>query len=141
PARPMLVADGAGDARRAARPRWIGWKAAAAIALAAAGGGTMLFWNRADDPGTTSSAIAVAADGPDSSSPRTSLVPDAPTASTTAAAAVRPALNVAGGLTDLTDGDLQTLLDDMGSLGVDSPSFGEPEAVIPQLPGSEGTES
>ncbi|NUQ19424.1 MAG: hypothetical protein HOQ09_00500, partial [Gemmatimonadaceae bacterium] len=53
----------------------------------------------------------------------------------------RPALSVAGGLADLTDGDLRSLLDDIGALGVDSPSFEEPQPVLPELPGSEGTDS
>ena len=146
PARPVLV-GGSRVAHRSARSRWIGWKAAAAVALAAAGGGTMLVWQRADDRSAPTSVVATAATTPASTSIEpvtgvsTTVATVQPAGSTGAAAEPRPALNVAGGLSDLTDSDLQALLDDMGSIGFDSQSFEEPEPVLPQLPGSEGTES
>jgi len=143
PARPVLVGGGAHVAPRPARTRWIGWKAAAAIALAAAGGGTMLVWQRADDRGAPASVAATTASAP---APANGAAAGGASATVAAAQSggageVRPALNVAGGLSDLTDSDLQALLDDMGSIGVDAQSFEEPEPVLPQLPGSEGTES
>jgi hypothetical protein len=121
----VLVA--AERSRPAFRARWIGWKAAAAVAIAAAGGGTMLFANRLHDgaaPTVTAASTAV-------SIPAASAAPDANVG------APVPLLNVAGGLSDLSESDLRTLLDDMGSLGADD-SFEEPGAVLPDLPGGEG---
>ena len=147
PARPVLVGGGARVVHRPARTRWIGWKAAAAVALAAAGGGTMLVWQRADDRSAPTSSVATATTTRNSTSvgPATgasaTVATMQPAGSSSAAPETRPALNVAGGLSDLTDSDLQALLDDMGSIDFDSRSFEEPEPVLPQLPGSEGAES
>ena len=147
PMRPVLVDGSARASRRFGRSNWIGWKAAAAVAIAAAGGGTMLFSHRVADRAPSSGHVAAG-------SPATGAAAIAPTPGTlqvvepgsaapasTGAVAVRPALNVAGGLSDLSDSDLRTLLDDIGSLGVDTQSFEEPQSMLPDLPGSEGTES
>ena len=141
PARPVLVHDGARAVHRPVRSRWIGWKTAAAVALAAAGGGTMLLWQRTDDASAPAPVVASATSAGPAAVPVNPAASAASAISPGTAVAARPALNVAGGLSDLTDSDLQALLDDMGSIGLDSQSFEEPEPVIPQLPGSEGTES
>lgn len=146
PTRPVLVdAAGARSARRFTRSRWIGWKAAAAVAIAAAGGGTMLLSHRVEDASTPPGPVAATAAGASAIAPTSGagpgVEPASPAKGTASAVAVRPALNVAGGLADLSDSDLRTLLDDIGSLGVDAQSFEEPQSVLPELPGSEGTNS
>lgn len=128
PSRPVLVRS-SGERRPVFRPRWIGWKAAAAVAIAAAGAGTMLFHGR------------VASDSGAASLPGVAVVGASTTSPAAAPVAAAPALNVAGGLSDLSDDDLRSLLDDVGSLGVDVPDLEEPAAVLPDLPGAEGVES
>jgi anti-sigma factor RsiW len=123
PARPALVGGGSRPARTLSRSRWIGWKAAAAVAIAAIGGGTMLFSSRIEAP-TVGSSIQPVGTAPSSATP-----------------IAAPALNVAGGLNELSESDLQNLLDDIGALGVDAPSFEEPAAVLPDLADEEGLET
>ncbi|NUQ20729.1 MAG: zf-HC2 domain-containing protein, partial [Gemmatimonadaceae bacterium] len=60
PTRPMLVDDGARAPRRLPRARWIGWKTAAAVAIAAAGGGTMLLSRHVDDASVAPAQVATA---------------------------------------------------------------------------------
>jgi hypothetical protein len=55
---------------------------------------------------------------------------------------VRPAslsgLTAAGGLSDLSDAELESLLGDIGSL--DASRFDEPQDVMPAIGGSEGVQ-
>ncbi|HEX2777945.1 MAG TPA: zf-HC2 domain-containing protein [Gemmatimonadaceae bacterium] len=130
PARPVLV--GGARTPRQVRPRWVGWKTAAAVAILAAGGGTMLFWSGAETP-TTPGPVQTTGVTPPVTAPSTSVSASVP--------AAPASLNVAGGLSDLSESDLRSLLDDIGSLGVDAAAFEEPGAVLPDLPATEGLES
>lgn len=128
PSRPVLVRS-SGERRPLPGVRWIGWKAAAAVAIAAAGAGTMLFHGRVANDAGVGTLPGVAVGG----------APATPAAVVPVAAT--PALNVPGGLSDLSDDDLRSLLDDVGALGVDVPDLEEPAPVLPDLPGAEGVES
>ena len=133
PSRPVLVAHPGGN-RRVYGARWIGWKAAAAVAIAAAGAGTMLVHSRVASDSAPSGLPGVAAVAPTTGNGASTPAGASPAAAT-------PGLNVAGGLADLSDADLRSLLDEVGSLGVAEPTFEEPGAVLPDLPGAEGVES
>ena len=156
PSRPQLVASGGrgGSVRPAPRLRWVGWKAAAAVTIAAAGIGSFAVWQSTDDAtrlpdGGTATVAAVGpqpapATAPVTSSPATA----SPQASTpvlvaSAAPSAQPAeLGVAGGLGDLSSGDLQALLGDLGGPAIDSDaSFEEPAVVVPEVGTVNGWES
>jgi anti-sigma factor RsiW len=150
PTRPQLVASSSARAtmRRAPRLRWVGWKAAAAIAITAAGVGSFAVWHSTDDPGRTPNAGVVAIAQP--ASPLTTppvLTPAGPASSGSSAArpdavasAPRPStattaeLGVGGGLSDLSSDDLHTLLGDLGSraTAVDE-TFEEPDVIVPAV--------
>ena len=158
PSRPQLVTSEGRSAgvRRAPRLRWVGWKAAAAITIAAAGIGSFAVWRSTDDatplPNGGSSTIAAAqspalpATAPAPASAATASSPAssaAPVLVATAAGTPRPAeLGVAGGLGDLSSGDLQALLGDLGGSTVGSDaSFEEPEVIVPEVGTVNGWES
>lgn len=148
PSRPQLVAS----AMRAApspvrtRLRWVGWKAAAAIAVAAASAGTFATWRSANEPVAVPNGVEVVARAGQSSSPTSATViphQDTMTAWVPAmtASAPRPRtaaaeLVIGGALSDLSDGDLETLLGDLGDQGAvapDAASFEEPDVTEPSV--------
>ena len=148
PSRPRLVAS----AMRAApspvrtRLRWVGWKAAAAIAVAAAGAGTFATWHSANEPVTAPNGVAVAARAGQSLSPISAAVvahQDTTSAVVPAMTALAPRprtaaaeLVIGGALSDLSDGDLETLLGDLGDQGAvapDAASFEEPDVTEPSI--------
>lgn len=147
PTRPQLVASSSSRPvmRRAPRLRWVGWKAAAAIAIAAAGIGSFAVWHSTDDPTRLPNAASVAA-AQGSSPVTTPAVTTAPAPAPSAAqpqevaAAPRPdaaateELGVGGGLNELSSDDLQTLLGDLGTraTAVDA-TFEEPAPVVPEV--------
>lgn len=112
--------------------KWIGWRAAASIALVAAGVASVAVWRNVD---SSPRGTAVAVSQP-------VLVPgntDAPVESTVAARDARVVtrgLSVAGGLSGLSDAELEALLGDIGT--VDVANVAEPEDVIPAIGGVEG---
>src|SRR5690349_23914707 len=125
PSRPQLVtsAGRGAPARQSAGRRWVGWKAAAAITIAAAGIGSFAVWRSTDDatplPNVRSATVAVA--------PAAQPVEE---------------LGIAGGLGDLSSGDLQTLLGDLGRSAVAADaSFEEPAVVVPEVGTVTGWES
>lgn len=148
PSRPQLVPSGTRPAMRRQPPRlrWVGWKAAAAIAIAAAGIGSFAFWHSTDDAATVPNGPAVAVAQP-SGSPATATAPAAAPATLVATAATptaRPAeLGVGGGLSELSSSDLQSLLGDLGSAGsvAADPSFEEPDVIVPEVGDVNGWES
>ena len=135
--------------RRAPTRQWIGWRAAASIALVAVGATSIAIWNggrggargSVATPGTETAAVATPSGGG-------TLAPGAATgsgslsSSGSAQATVRPAslsgLTAAGGLSDLSDAELESLLGDIGSL--DASRFDEPQDVMPAIGGSEGVQ-
>ena len=153
PTRPRLVTSGshATSARQAPRLRWVGWKAAAAITIAAAGIGSFAVWQSTDDatPLPNGSRVAVAAvQSPPVASAAAPVVTSptqssAPVLVASAAPAAEPAeLGVAGGLGDLSSGDLQALLGDLGGSAVAADaSFEEPEVIVPEVGNVNGWES
>ena len=148
PSRPRLVAS----AVRAESPlvrtrlRWIGWKAAAAIAVAAAGTGTFATWHSANEPVAAPNGARVAA-RPGQASPPTPAAVVTPRNSTTMEPPGVPAsalrrqpvaaeLAIGGPLSDLSDGDLEALLGDLGDRGAvapDAASFEEPDVTEPSV--------
>lgn len=153
PSRPQLVTSGgrATIARPAPRLRWVGWKAAAAIAIAAAGVGSFAVFQSTDDATSAPGARTVAIASPKPSTVSGS-VPDvkpavpseaSPAQVATLTAATPPELGVAGGLNDLSSGDLETLLGDLGGSGsaVTDASFEEPEPILPEVGDVTGGES
>ena len=147
PSRPQLVRSASeGAVRPRSRLRWVGWKAAAAIAIAAAGIGSFAVWQSTDD------ATAVPNDGTVAASP----AQPSPSAATTSSpaparapdpmvvASAHPAeLGVGGSLGDLSSSELQSLLGDLGgsSIAAGDASFEEPEAVVPEVGTVNGWES
>ena len=156
PSRPQLVTSGrrTSIARQVPRLRWVGWKAAAAIAIAAAGIGSFAVYQSADDATRLPNGGTVAIASPEPSGitgPRGSVSAAAPAGSApvevaTAApsrTATPPELGVAGGLNDLSSSDLEALIGDLGGsgdIGADA-SFEEPESVLPEVGDINGGES
>ena len=159
PARPQLVSSARAPVpgRQPARLRWIGWKAAAAIAVAAAGVGSFAVWHSVDDATVRPNVGLVAAARP--SGPSSPSVPAvAPTAAAPASPPAAPALvasaaappaagpaelGVGGGLNELSSGDLQALLGDLatpGNVAADA-SFEEPDVIVPEVGSVNGWES
>lgn len=152
PSRPQLVPSGRtmAPARQAPRLRWIGLRAAAAVAIAAAGIGSFAVWHSANETVTAPSAGSVAI-APAQPSP--AALPQLGTTETSrptvvaSAATLSPAataeIGVAGGLSDLSASDLQSLLGDLGSPAgmADDASFEEPAPVIPDVGDVSGGES
>lgn len=140
PSRPQLVGSGARNATVRRRPalRWVGWKAAAAIAIAAAGAGSFAVWSSANEPATPPNAVA-AATSPIPATGTSSLPSTAPQSAVLVAssASTGPAeLGVAGGLIDLSDGDLEALLGDFGLSNAETiadASFEEPAVIVPSV--------
>jgi hypothetical protein len=142
PSRPQLVQSGARSAAVHRRPplRWVGWKAAAAIAIAAAGAGSFAVWSSANESSTppNGGAGTVAQSPANVTAPAVGRI-EQPTVSVAGAlpAAVAPAeLAVAGDLADLSDGDLQALLGDLSGAdaqAIADPSFDEPETILPSV--------
>ncbi len=156
PSRPQLVTSGgrASIARPAPRLRWVGWKAAAAIAIAAAGIGSFAVYQSTDDSTRAPNGAVVAIASPEqtgAAGSRTAVTATATSAATpsevAAAGQPRPAappeLGVAGGLNDLSSSDLETLLGDLGGrvdIAADA-SFEDPESVLPEVGDINGGES
>ena len=118
------------------RPRsrmnsWGGWRAAASIALVAVGATSVALWKRAEPPLNTGVAQTAS---PLAKPVATSAV----VVATTPAAPAARGLSVAGGLSDLSDTELESLLGDIGSL--DAANVAEPEDVIPAIGGVEGVQ-
>jgi anti-sigma factor RsiW len=147
PSRPQLVTSGArlSTLRPAPRLRWVGWKAAAAIAIAAAGIGSFAVWQSTDDTAPLPNAGAVAVQPVPAAAAGATVSAPAPATVAVASAAqsAEPAeLGVAGGLGDLSAGDLQSLLGDLGGAAIAADaSFEEPEAMVPEVGTVNGWES
>ena len=147
PSRPQLVRGAGAPAaiRTTPRLRWIGWKAAAAITIAAAGIGSFAVWRSTDD------ATVVPNDGTVASAPPaaagTAPQPVAASAPVLVASATPgsepPELGVGGGLGELSSSDLQALLGDLGGPGavVADASFEDPEVIVPEVGNVNGWES
>lgn len=140
PSRPQLVTGGreGARARPAPRLRWIGWKAAAAITIAAAGIGSFAVWQSTDDAAAPNGGTVAAAQAPVAAtavpSPRPVATEPVLVAST-ASPSRPPELGVGGGLGDLSSGDLQALLGDLGGSGIAAAdaSFEYPEVIVPEV--------
>ena len=140
PSRPQLVTAGRAGAavRSAPRLRWIGWKAAAAITIAAAGIGSFAVWQSTDDATTPNGSTVAAAQAPLAATaiPSPQGATTAPVLVASTASPSRPAeLGVGGGLGDLSSGDLQALLGDLGGSGIVAAdaSFEDPEVIVPEV--------
>ena len=142
-------------ARRVHRqqPSWVGWRAAASIALVAVGATSIAVWNGThggsrggetvtrisesaavaapSGNGTVAQGVAPANGSGLSNETRGSAVATTPPLAASG-------LTAAGGLSDLSDAELESLLGSIGSL--DASSFDEPQDVIPAIGGSEGVQ-
>jgi hypothetical protein len=136
--------------RRVPTRQWLGWRAAASIALVAVGATSIAVWNGGRDgargsvattPGTETAAVATSSGG-GTLAQGTATGSGSLSSSGSAQATVRPAsfsgLTAAGGLSDLSDAELESLLSDIGSL--DASSFDEPQEVMPAIGASEGVQ-
>jgi hypothetical protein len=134
-----------------------GWRAAASIALLAVGATSIAVWNGVHGGPRDSAAVAgvsattavttpagsgtlVQGTTPVSGSASSSGPATQARGSTVATAtpAAPSGLTAAGGLSDLSDAELESLLGSIGSL--DASSFDEPQEVIPAIGGSEGVQ-
>ena len=152
PSRPQLVtADRErSGSRPASRLRWIGWKAAAAITIAAAGIGSFAVWQSTDDAAVPDAGTVAGAHAPAATAATATPQPATPQPATpapllvAAAPASRPAeLGVGGGLGELSPGDLQALLGDLGGSAMvpADASFEDPEVIVPEVGDVTGWES
>ena len=150
PSRPQLVANAPSisQAHRAPRMRWIGMKAAAAVAIAAAGIASFAVWHSTDDGGAlpnggTVAAIAPASDATAPTSTSTTAAAPVVIASATPQTEGSAEITVAGGLSDLSASDLKALLGDLGSTAgaADDAAFEDPAPVIPDVGDIGGGES
>ena len=147
PSRPQLVRSGSEVAARPSRRlRWVGWKAAAAIAIAAAGIGSFAVWQSTDDaaPLPNGGTVAASPAQPSPSVGTTSSPAPARAPEPVVVASAQPAeLGVGGGLGDLSSSELQSLLGDLGgaTIAAGDASFEEPEAVVPEVGTVNGWES
>lgn len=127
PSRPQLVetSSRAAAAQRRPRLRWIGLKAAAAVAIAAAGIGSFAVWNSANEGAGAPDRAAVAA------------------LAATPGDRAPEELGFAGGLTDLSETELHSLLGDIGDEtgGLSAIPFDEPDAITPSVGTDAVTES
>ena len=136
--------------RRVPTRQWIGWRAAASIALVAVGATSIAVWNSgrgsapgsvATTPGTETAAVATPSGG-GTLAQGAAAGSGSLSSSGGAQAIVKPAslsgLTAAGGLSDLSDAELESLLSDIGSL--DASSFDEPQEVMPAIGASEGVQ-
>jgi hypothetical protein len=136
--------------RTSRRRVWTEWRAAASIAIIAVGAISVAVWNGATNgsrgrganaSGVEASAIPRAGDssvgGAGSLSPLPTAGQNTPSTGLPVAAVPvsNGGLSVAGGLSDLTDTELRTLLGDIGSF--DPSSVSEPEDMMPVFSGSE----
>ena len=92
PSRPQLVASEPSVVRgaRAPRMRWIGLKAAAAVAIAAAGIGSFAVYHSTDDGSALPNGATVAVASPTVASPTASTTPAAAAEPVTVASAAAP---------------------------------------------------
>jgi hypothetical protein len=124
--------------RPEARLRWIGWKAAAAITIAAAGIGSFAVWQSTDDAAAPNGGTVAAAQAPVAATAVASPQPVATEpvlVASTASPSRPPELGVGGGLGDLSSGDLQALLGDLGGSGIVAAdaSFEDPAVIVPEV--------
>jgi hypothetical protein len=132
---------------------WIAWRAAASIALVAVGATSIAVWNgthggsQGSATVTRSSETAAVTPLPGSGTAAQGTAPATGSAASsenpgTTVASVAPVaasgLTAAGGLSDLSDAELKSLLGSIESL--DASSFDEPQEVIPAIGGSEGVQ-
>jgi hypothetical protein len=141
PSRPQLVAESGLRSAPLRRPatRWIGLKAAAAVAIAAAGNGSFAVWQSANEsaPLPNGGGVAAATGVPAAGGASQQALPSQPTqlASAIPSRAEPEELGVAGGIADLSDSELETLLGDMSleAPGVESAAFDEPDVITPSV--------
>ena len=145
-------------ARRRALPtrRWTGWRAAASIALVAIGATSVAVWNGIQSrPAETVAGRGVQTTAVLGGPATVTVSPNVRTPENTVAAAGSPTvvatrggaqsegtaratangLTAAGGLSDLTDDELESLLGDIGTL--DATAVDEPQEIMPAIGGSE----
>jgi anti-sigma factor RsiW len=117
------------------RTRMVSWLVAAGLALAVAGGGTLVMSNQGSTSGssqTVTASVPEAAKGGSQKSvsrlPQATGVAEAPNQVVASAAVATPALALATNLDDLSDGNLVQLMNDMDNF--DALPAAEPEPVI-----------
>jgi hypothetical protein len=128
-------------APRVARVRrtqtWTGWRAAASIALVAVGATSIALYRRGQDA-PRAGAVAIVPAVVSTPSAMSPLPTPRGSTSNGGEPAASRGLAVAGGLSDLTDSDLESLLGEIGAL--DASNVAEPEEIIPAFSGSEGVQ-
>jgi hypothetical protein len=146
-----------GRVRQTQSRQWIGWRAAASIALVAVGATSIAVWNgvhggtrggvdvtRGIGAGAAVTAGAgtlgqgVATGRPSAASSGSAAQAQQGGATAVVVPVASSGLTAAGGLSDLSDAELESLLGDIGSL--DASRFDEPQEVIPAIGGSEGVQ-
>lgn len=119
---------------------WTRWRAAASIAIVAIGATSVAIYRRGEDMTRTGAAAIGPAVVSTPSTRASTPVPQDPSVapSNGGGAVASRGLTVAGGLSDLTDSDLESLLGEIG--GLDASNVAEPEEIIPAFSGSEGVQ-
>lgn len=144
------------ERQRQQRP-WLGWRAAASLALVAVGATSIAIWKGAHDGSRGADVVSQASEtiaattpsgtgrpgpgataGSGSGSVTGQPTPTRALAVATAIPAASSGLTAAGGLSDLDDAELESLLGDISTL--DASNFEEPQEVIPTIGGSEGVQ-
>jgi anti-sigma factor RsiW len=143
----LPLASGRGSARPPARQRtWADWRIAAAVTVLALGGGSMAVLHRSAPPiapAASQAAVTTAITSPASTgqvavSPSSASVPNAAAGPGTVASVNTPAggMSMGGRLEDLSDEQLQALLDQVGDL--QAIPIAEPAPVAIQVEATNG---
>lgn len=106
-------------------------RVAAAALMVVAGGTTVVMFEQSHRPPTPVVAVG-GTQAPVASAPIMAMTPASPATPVPAAGAQTAGLSLAGALGELTDDQLQTLLDDLGSMSAVPAT--DPEPVLPALP-------
>lgn len=121
-------------ARRPSRAStWGGWRAAASIALVAVGATSVAVWNNA---GSAPRDSVVAVSTPAATNAGATTNAGTGTGANAGAASTTRGLSVAGGLSDLSDTELESLLGEIGT--IETANVAEPEDVLPVINTAEG---
>jgi hypothetical protein len=117
------------------RRRWMDWRIAASILLLAIGGSSLVMIRERGSAGKKP-AVAPVAVTVAPTIPSVAITPDAESTLRAPAAAAGAELSAAGGVSDLSDNELRTLVDDLPTLDAMPSADPEPAAVRVALPGS-----
>jgi len=117
--------------------RWMDWRIAASVLLFAVGGASIVMLRGHRDGALRAPVVAATATPPVAVGSET---PPAESVASAAATSEGAELSAAGGVSDLSDSELQSLVDDLPTLDALPPTDPEPVNVRVAVPGSGSSE-